>query len=121
MIPNRSVTTQAPPASKSAEPPDVDSHDHIGIPGVTDTKLNNYVDQLYNHANRPGTIGDGTTMDDAQRQEIPAGSGPHIQKSEEITRGLGKWLGRNPGASAHDRLVAQSLYDELVSILGYTP
>jgi hypothetical protein len=95
-------------------------HNCIGIPSVTDGKLKNYVDQLYKHANKPGTIGNGTTMD-AIRAEIAAGGGRHIQKGEEIARELRKWLGNNPGASHHDRLVAQSLYDELVDALGYVP
>lgn len=75
---------------------------------------------MYKHANKPGTVGDGTTMA-SLREEVATGSGQHIQKSQEITRGLGKWLLRNQAASAHDRLVAQSLYNELVSILGSTP
>ena len=95
-------------------------HNCIGIPSVTDSKLKNYVDQLYKHANRPGTVGNGTTMD-AIPGEIAAGGGRHIQKGEEIAGGLNKWLGRNPNASYSDRLVARSLYDELIGALGYVP
>jgi flagellin-specific chaperone FliS len=53
---------------------------------------------------------------DALREEVVAGAGRHIQKGQEIVNGLRTWLAENPGASYHDRLVAQSLYDELVSI-----
>ena len=95
-------------------------HNCIGIPSVTDGNLKNYVDQLYKHANRPGAVGNGTTMD-AIPGEIAAGGGRHIQKGEEIASGLRRWLGRNPNASDHDRLVAQSLYNELVGALGYVP
>ncbi len=92
----------------------------VGIPNVSDAKLKNYVDQLYKHANKPGTVGNGTTMD-AIPGEIAAGSGQHIQKGEEIARGLRNWLRRNPNASYCDRLIAQSLHDELINALGYVP
>jgi hypothetical protein len=92
----------------------------VGIPSSTDTKLQNYIDQLYKHANKPGTVGNGTTMD-AIPGEIAAGGGRHIQKGEEIARGLRNWLSRNPNAPYCDRSLAQSLYDELVRALGYEP
>jgi hypothetical protein len=92
----------------------------IGIPSSSDTKLQNYIEQLYKHANKPGTVGNGTAMD-AIPEEIAAGGGRHIQKSEEIARGLRKWLSRNRDAPYCDRLLAQSLYDELVAKLGYVP
>jgi hypothetical protein len=92
----------------------------VGIPSSSDTKLQNYIDQLYKHANKPGTVGNGTTMD-AIPGEIAAGGGRHIQKGEEIARGLRNWLSRNPNAPYCDRLLAQSLYDELVRALGYVP
>ena len=92
----------------------------VGIPSSTDTKLQNYIDQLYKHANKPGTVGNGTTMD-AIPGEIAAGGGRHIQKGEEIARGLRNWLSRNLNAPYCDRLLAQSLYDELVRALGYEP
>jgi hypothetical protein len=90
-------------------------HNCIGTPTAENGKLKNYIDQLYKHANKPGTVGNGTTMD-ALREEVVAGAGRHIQKGQEIVNGLRTWLAENPGASYHDRLVAQSLYDELVSI-----
>jgi RHS repeat-associated protein len=96
----------------------VHNADHcLTVPSVTNAKLKNYVHQLYKHVNKAGTIGNGTTMD-AIRAEVQAGGGRHIQKGEEIVRGLSKWLKENPSASYGDRLVAQSLRDELVVALG---
>lgn len=42
-------------------------------------------------------------------------------KGQETLRGLNNWLSRNPTASFDDRLVAQSLADELSLLLGNTP
>ena len=44
-----------------------------------------------------------------------------FEKAEGHARGLRNRLQQTPGASSHDRLVAQSLYDELVDALGYVP
>ena len=106
--------------NRSGNPPDDCATNTVGIPSSSDTKLQNYIDQLYKHANKPGTVGNGTTMD-AIPGEIAAGGGRHIQKGEEIARGLRNWLSRNPNAPYCDRLLAQSLYDELVNALGYEP
>lgn len=92
----------------------------VKTPVVRDPKLSNHIGQLYKHANRPGTIGNGTTMD-VVRHELANGLTKHVQKSEGHARGLRNWLANNPGASYEDRLVAQSLYDELVDALGYVP
>jgi hypothetical protein len=55
------------------------------------------------------------------RHEIAHGLTKHVKKAEGHARGLRNWLTNNSGASYEDRLVAQSLYDELVDALGYVP
>jgi len=42
----------------------------------------------------------------------------HTDKAMETRAGLIRWLRRNPTAPYHDRLVAQSLLDELNDVLG---
>ena len=42
----------------------------------------------------------------------------HIIKGKEYSRGLKNWLVDNADASQHDRLVAQSLLDDLGNALG---
>ena len=90
----------------------------VKIPSAADTKLQNYIDQLFKHANKPGRIGDGTTMA-ALPSELAAGSGPHIQKATEIRNGLRKWLtsSRGQNASAADRAIAQDLFNQLDELL----
>jgi hypothetical protein len=41
----------------------------------------------------------------------------HLTKGEESLRGLDNWLAKNPDAAYSDRLVAQSLADELRGVL----
>lgn len=90
----------------------------VSVPSPTDTKLQNYVNQLFKHANQPGRIGDGTTMA-ALPSELAAGAGPHIQKATEIRNGLARWLRTSAGqnASAADRAIAQDLFDQLDELL----
>jgi hypothetical protein len=93
-------------------------------PNVVDPKLQNYVNDLYKGTTNPNRVGTGTTAD-AVREEIATGKPTagkwHIQKAEDTARGLRNWLARNPGAAPHDRIVAQSLYDDLVNALGRAP
>lgn len=93
-------------------------------PNVTDPKLKNYVDNLYKGTTNPNRIGTGTTAD-AVRAELTTGQATagrfHIQKAEETARGLQKWLNKNPDASHADRLVGQSLLDDLLNALGKKP
>ena len=87
-------------------------------PAVSDAKLENYVEQLYKHQGREGVVGDGTTMD-ALPGEVEAGAGRHIQKSQDIVRGLNKWIRRRGhNASESDLQNAISMRDELQSLLG---
>jgi hypothetical protein len=62
------------------------------------------------------TTGDAVRAERATGQ--PTSGKFHTQKAEDTARGLGNWLRRNPGADPHDRLVAQSLRDELLDALG---
>ena len=41
----------------------------------------------------------------------------HSIKGQETLNGLNSWLRRNPDASSYDRLVGQSLADELSLVL----
>ncbi|MFN8074865.1 MAG: hypothetical protein U0Q15_05510 [Kineosporiaceae bacterium] len=87
-------------------------------PTVTDQKLGNYVEQLYKHHLQAGVVGDGTAMDELPG-EVAAGVGRHIQKSQEIVRGLDKWIARQgPRASEADLNTATSIRNELQSLLG---
>jgi hypothetical protein len=87
-------------------------------PTVSNEKLGNYVEQLYKHRGESGVVGDGTTMD-ALPGEVAAESGRHIQKSQEIVRGLNKWIAvQGPNASESDVQTAISLRNELQSLLG---
>jgi len=90
-------------------------------PKVTNPKLNNLVDNLYKGAKGPNPIGTGSTAD-AVRNELITGLPTcgrfHSQKAQETINGLTNWLRRNPNTSHHDRLVAQSLLDDLKAALG---
>lgn len=58
---------------------------------------------------------------DAIRNElatgVPTAGRMHSIKGQERLNGLNKWLRRNPDAPYYDRLVAQSLVDELSLVL----
>ncbi len=59
------------------------------------------------------------TYVDASPGEVSAGAGRHIQKSQEIVRGLNKWIDRTgPSARESDLHVAISTRNELQSLLG---
>lgn len=96
------------------------SADVLSTPVVESTKLQNLVKNLYKGTTNPNRIGNGTTMD-AIRNEIATGASTngrmHITKGQESLRGLDNWLAKNPDGTYHDRLVAQSLADELRGVL----
>lgn len=58
---------------------------------------------------------------DAIRNEVATGAPTdwrmQLTKGEESLRGLENWLTKNPDAPHQDRLVAQSLADELRGVL----
>jgi filamentous hemagglutinin len=64
----------------------------------------------------PNVVGSGTAMD-AARNEILTGKPTeglfHSDKISQNRNGLAKWLANNPNASYQDRLVAQSLLDDI--------
>lgn len=95
--------------------------DVLPKPKVSDPKLQNYVDNLYKGTTNPARVGTGTTAD-AVRNELatgqPTGGTFHSIKAQETINGFERWLRTNPGASYSDRLVAQSLLDDLRSALG---
>jgi hypothetical protein len=74
------------------------------------------VKDLYKGTTVPGRVGTGTTAD-AIRHELLHGERvwgrSHLEKGEIYSRGLEKWLQKNPHASYYDRLVARSLLDDL--------
>lgn len=85
-------------------------------PAVDVPKLGNIVNDLYKGTTNPNRVGTGTTAD-AIRNDVaigqPAAGRFHGQKGWEYERALRNFLLRNPSASYRDRLVAQSLVDEL--------
>ncbi|WP_143733624.1 hypothetical protein [Microbacterium sp. RU33B] len=93
----------------------------LATPAVQSAKLQNIVNNLYKGTTNTTRAGNGTTMD-AVRSELatglPTGGKMHTMKAEESLRGLENWLLKNPDALAPDRLVARSLADELMGVLG---
>jgi hypothetical protein len=89
-------------------------------PVVTDPKLQNYVDNLYKGTTNPNLVGTGTTMD-AVRNEIVTGLPTegtfHTTKAQETITGLTKWIKNNPNASYQDKIVANSLLNDLQNAL----
>jgi hypothetical protein len=69
----------------------------------------------------PNRAGTGTTAD-AIRYELATGRAVagrfHSRKGQEYARALENWLRVNPDAPYRDRIVAQSLLDDLRSALG---
>lgn len=94
--------------------------DILPTPQVSSQGLQNHIDALYRGTTTPNRVGNGTTMD-AIRNElatgVPTAGRMHSIKGQERLNGLNKWLRRNPDAPYYDRLVAQSLADELRSVL----
>lgn len=92
----------------------------LPVPTVSDPKLANIVRDLYKGTKAPNPIGTGSTAD-AIRNEFATGSPTHgvfhSKKGEQYLRALDNWLKKNPGASDHDRLVAESLKRDLESAL----
>lgn len=96
---------------------------NVNCPIVNDPKLKNIAKDLYKGANTPNPIGTGSTAD-AVRSEMQTGlpvgtTNPafHSTKARQYAQALEKWLSGNPHADAHDRLVAQTLRDDLRSAL----
>lgn len=88
---------------------------------MSSTKLQNIANKLYKGTTNSNRIGNGTTMD-AIENELATGAQTgnrwHQIKGQESFQGLNNWLCKNPDATYPDRLVAQSLADELSVVLG---
>ncbi|MBX9245516.1 hypothetical protein ICW40_11955 [Actinotalea ferrariae] len=105
-----------PPMHSLASPPGT----NLTEPAVSSPKLRNIVEHLYRGTYNAKRVGDGTTMDALRRERItgePTHGKFHAQKAEELLRGLDKWLRLNRDGNPHDRLVAQSLANELRQVL----
>ncbi|PKQ30484.1 MAG: hypothetical protein CVT62_13560 [Actinobacteria bacterium HGW-Actinobacteria-2] len=89
-------------------------------PQVSNSKLQNLINNVYKGTTNPNRVGDGTTMD-AIRSELgsglPTGNRFHTIKGRETLKGLENWVRRNPNAPAADRQVAEGLIDELRAAL----
>ena len=97
------------------------SADVLPTPTVASPKLQNIVDDLYKGTDSPFRTGNGTTMDAITFERVTGkqvGQKFHLQKGQDSLRGLDNWLRRNPDGVYHDRLVAQSLANELREVLG---
>ena len=95
--------------------------DVLATPQVASPKLQNIVNDLYKGTTNPGRVGNGTTMDAIANEletGLPTAGKFHSIKGQDSLNGLNNWLGRNPSAPYQDRLVAQSLADELSALLG---
>jgi RHS repeat-associated protein len=91
------------------------------VPKVANAKLRNIVNDLYKGAMGPNPIGTGSTAD-AIRNEIATGLATngrfHSQKGKEYIRALERWQAKNPDATYYDRVVAESLKNDLLNALG---
>jgi RHS repeat-associated protein len=90
------------------------------VPVVRNAKLGNLVSDLFKGARGDDVIGTGSTADALRNERItglPTKGVWHTNKSEQYVRALDKWLKKNPDASDYDRLVAQSLRDDLQNAL----
>jgi hypothetical protein len=114
------TAAKALPKAKSAarRVPDIPKRKPPVKPTATNTKLQRHIDNLWKHAGKKGTAGDGTTFD-AIRNELLTGRSSngtfHLQKGNQIMNGLRGLLG-NTGRNAlspSDRRIAQELYNEL--------
>ena len=91
------------------------------VPKVADAKLGNIVSDLYKGARGSNPIGTGSTAD-AIRNELATGLATggrfHSQKGAEYIRAIENWLSKNPNATHYDRMVAESLKNDLRNALG---
>ncbi len=114
------VAAKALPKAKAAKNkiPDIPKRKPPVKPKVSNSKLQRHIDNLWKHAGKKGTAGDGTTFD-AIRNELltgrPSNGIFHLQKGVEIMNGLRALL-RKTGRDAlspADRRIAQDLFNEL--------
>ncbi|WP_280454364.1 hypothetical protein [Nocardia brasiliensis] len=107
-------------SESGGRPPELPPKPPAVKPTVSDTKLQNILNDLYKGAENPARVGDGTTAD-AVRNEYrmlePTEGRWHLQKAMETQRGLAKWLMDKSNTDPADRGVAirelQNLMDAL--------
>ncbi|MFG3134084.1 polymorphic toxin-type HINT domain-containing protein [Streptomyces tendae] len=90
-------------------------------PSVSDSKLQNLVNDLYKGTTNPARTGDGTTMS-AIRDELRSGQlvhgRNHVAKGNQYAKALNKWISRNyRNGDPHDLIVARTLLADLKSAL----
>ena len=88
---------------------------------MSDGKLANIVSDLYNGAKGPSPIGTGSTADAIKNEAatgLATGGRFHSQKGTEYIRALENWQAKNPNASHYDRVVSESLKNDLRNALG---
>ncbi|MFD3662326.1 polymorphic toxin-type HINT domain-containing protein [Streptomyces sp. NPDC058659] len=93
----------------------------LPTPSVSDSKLQNLVDDLYKGTTNTARTGDGTTMS-AIREELSSGQlvhgRNHVAKGNQYAKALNKWISRNHrDGDPHDLIVARSLLADLKSAL----
>ncbi|MFC9928499.1 polymorphic toxin-type HINT domain-containing protein [Streptomyces sp. NPDC127190] len=93
----------------------------LPTPSVSDSRLQNLVNDLYKGTTNPARTGDGTTMS-AIRDELSSGQlvhgRNHVAKGNQYAKALNKWISRNHrGGDPHDLIVARSLLADLKSAL----
>lgn len=93
----------------------------LPTPSVSDSKLQNLVDDLYKGTTNPARTGDGTTMsairDELSSAQLVHGRN-HVAKGNQYAKALNKWIGRNHrDGDPHDLIVARSLLADLKSTL----
>jgi uncharacterized protein RhaS with RHS repeats len=90
------------------------------VPAVKNSKLANIVRDLYRGATGSNPIGTGSTADAIRWERItgePVGGTFHTEKGQQYLKALESWLANNANAANRDRLVAQSVLDDLRSAL----
>lgn len=98
--------------------------DVLPTPLVGSQKLQNIINNLYKGTTNPNRVGTGTTADAIRNERLtglPTGGKSHLQKGTESVRALENWLSANPNAPYRERLIAQSLRDDLIQALGTGP
>ena len=107
---------EQPPVGVTAPKPAVAP---LTTPQVTDPTLTNIVTDLYKGTKGRNPTGNGTTAD-AVRNELLTGNPTkgdfHSKKAQDNINALEKWLANNP-TTGRDRLVAQSLWNDLILAL----
>jgi RHS repeat-associated protein len=96
----------------------------LPIPRVGNRKLQNIINDLYKGTRNPQRFGNGTTADAIRWERasgLPIHGRFHSTKGTQYVRALENWLSANPSASYRDRLVAQSILDDLRNALGGGP